>query len=347
MSLTFVRSFFNLTYTSEHCRRGQLIDISFSATTTMGLVNSVGSRAMRPPNPPSYGLEADGDGWRFTSPPLDYGCAAWSPQNNYANGCPIGFPGARKARSSHLAHTVTKRRSAETGRDIALLRVYSTEPSAARPTLLYSKGNSFDMGMLRYHCVQLAQLLDVDVVYYDYGGYGASSGAPSAAGTVADARVAADYVEELGVPWSRVILYGFSLGNGPTCALAGDVLRGRGLRGVILRSGFVSGVAAGTDLVQRYAASYVPAGALPSWMDVWPNEKRCADFDAPTLVVHGSRDELLSMWHAERLLAALPEGRRAAPFFEDMGHFDVERHPAYVPRLRTFIHGETAKAPAA
>ena len=149
----------------------------------MGLVNSVGSRAMRPPNPPSYGLEADGDGWRFTSPPLDYGCAAWSPQNNYANGCPIGFPGARKARSSHLAHTVTKRRSAETGRDIALLRVYSTEPSATRPTLLYSKGNSFDMGMLRYHCVQLAQLLDVDVVYYDYGGYGASSGSPSAAGT--------------------------------------------------------------------------------------------------------------------------------------------------------------------
>ena len=144
-----------------------------------------------------------------------------------------------------------------------------------------------------------------------------------------------------------MILYGFSLGNGPTCALAGDVLRGRGLRGVVLRSGFVSGVAAGTDLVQRYAASYVPAGALPSWMDVWPNEKRCADFAAPTLVVHGSRDELLSMWHAERLLAALPEGRRAAPFFEDMGHFDVERHPAYVPRLRTFIHGETAKAPAA
>ncbi|KAH8057811.1 palmitoyl-(protein) hydrolase [Aureococcus anophagefferens] len=148
------------------------------------------------------------------------------------------------------------------------------------------------MGMLRYHCVQLAQLFDVDVVYYDYGGYGASSGSPSAAGTVADAQVAADYVEELGVPWSRVILYGFSLGNGPTCALAGDVA-GAGASGVILRSGF-----------------------------------------------------LLSMWHAERLLAALPEGRRAAPFFEDMGHFDVERHPAYVPRLRSFIHGRP-RAPAA
>ncbi|KAH8057812.1 palmitoyl-(protein) hydrolase [Aureococcus anophagefferens] len=70
----------------------------------MGLVNSVGSRAMRPPNPPSYGLEADGDGWRFTSPPLDYGCAAWSPQNNYANGCPIGFP-ARARRGRRTSRT--------------------------------------------------------------------------------------------------------------------------------------------------------------------------------------------------------------------------------------------------
>ena len=308
----------------------------------MGLVESVGSAAMRPPSPPTYGLEATADGgWRFTPPPAG---DEWSPQNNFANGCPISFPGAPRARHAHLAHAVAMRRCACSGRDVALLRVFSTEPDGARPTLLYSKGNSFDMGMLRHHCVQLAALLDVDVVYYDYGGYGASSGAPSAYGTLDDARCAAAYVEELGIPLSNVILYGFSLGNGPTARLAGADLRGRGLRGVILRSAMVSGVAAATDIARR-RAGFPVAGALPAALDVWPNEALCASFDAPTLVVHGTRDELLSLWHASRLLAALPEACRVAPFIEAVGHFDVERHPGYVARLRRFVHAETGPAP--
>ena len=141
-------------------------------------------------------------------------------------------------------------------------------------------------------------------------------------------------------------MYGFSLGNGPTAYLAGDALRGAGLRGVILRSAFVSGVAAASDLVQRYASPYVPAGALPSFMDVWPSERLAARFDAPTLVVHGTRDELLSIWHAERLLAALPAACKVEPFIKAMGHFDVERHPDYVARLRAFVHEETRRAGA-
>lgn len=305
----------------------------------MGLVQSVGSRAMRPPKPATYALFENGSEWAFKTPPVDYGEREWSCQNNYANGCPISFPGDRVADTSRLTHSVCLRRRG--GRDIAILRVYARDGDSSRPTLLYNKGNSFDMGMLRYHCVQLAALLDVDVVYYDYGGYGASTGAPSVAGTLEDAACAVEYLSELGIPPSRTILYGFSLGNGPAIHLAATALRGKKLRGVVLRSAFVSGVAAATDLLNKHASSYVPAGALPSFMDVWPNERLCGSIDAPTLVVHGTRDELLSLWHAERLIAALPESSRVEPFIRPMGHFDVERHPEYLQRLRDFIHEET------
>ena len=271
---------------------------------------------MQPPAPPTYGLVPDGpDTWRFDDD--------WSPRNNHSNGCPIVFAGS--AQTANLAHTVTLRPAGN--REIALLHVYSTEPSP-RPTLLYSKGRSFDMGQLRFHCVQLAALLDVNVVYYDYSGYGFNrlGVKPSVSATLEDACAAAEYLEELAVPPSQTILYGFSLGNGPTAYLAGELLRGRGLRGVVLRS----------------ASKYTPVLALPSFLDVWPVERLCARFDASTLVVHGGRDELLSPWHAERLLKALPEDCRVEPFLrDDMGHFDVERRPDYLERPRAFIHEET------
>jgi len=302
----------------------------------MGLVASVGSKAMQPPAPPTYALVPDGQAWRFDDD--------WSPQNNYRNGCPIVFA-TGSGRTASLAHTVTLR-LAGGNREIALLHVYSTEPSPTRPTLLYSKGRSFDMGQLRFHCVQLAASLDVNVLYYDYSGYGFNrlGVKPSVSATLDDAKAAAAYLEhELGVPPSQTILYGFSLGNGPTAYLAGDLLRGRGLRGVVLRSAFISGVAAATDVIQKHAMSYAPVGALPSFLDVWPVERLCGRFDAPTLVVHGGQDELLSPWHAGRLLKALPEECRVDPFLrDDMGHFDVERRPDYLERLRTFVYDETA-----
>ena len=96
-------------------------------------------------------------------------------------------------------------------------------------------------------------------------------------------------------------------------------------------------------MLQEHASNYTPVGALPSFLDVWPVERLCARFDAPTLVVHGDQDELLSPWHATRLLKALPEECRVEPFLRDhMGHFDVERRPDYLERLRTFVYDETA-----
>lgn len=293
----------------------------------MGLVSSVGSKMMRPPVPASYSVTQAGE---FSD--------GWEPRHLDESGCPIRFrwPAelrnyeARERKASTLSYEIVRRDTAER-HSIAILRVYGPAP---RPVLFYSKGNSFDLGILRFHCLQLAMLLDVDVVAYDYSGYGVSDGRPSVASTLHDADVAFAYALSLE---QDIILYGFSLGNGPTLHLAAN--NPGKFRGVVLRSPFASGVAVATDLAQRHVSTYVPVFSMPSFFDVWPCADLIAKVRAPTLIIHGDQDELIRPWQPQKLLANCKTS--VDPFFRpNMGHFDVERDPDYLVRLRRFLTAE-------
>ena len=54
---------------------------------------------------------------------------------------------------------------------IPAMHVRQTDRSAARYTLLYSHGNAEDIGMIGCFLTDLARLLSIDVVCYDYSGY--------------------------------------------------------------------------------------------------------------------------------------------------------------------------------
>ena len=177
------------------------------------------------------------------------------------------------SRAAGLRHSLLLRPA---GREtIAILHIRHTvaDPAAAagrrrRLTVLFSKGNSFDLGQLRYHMVQLAVLLGVDVLGYDYAGYGASSGSPSVTQTAVDVAAAAAAAKELGIPTELTVLYGFSLGNGPALELAAAA-GGQRWAGVLLRSPFASGAAVATEMAARHPAapSWAPVGRLPWFMD--------------------------------------------------------------------------------
>lgn len=52
---------------------------------------------------------------------------------------------------------------------------YGTPVSAGKYTLLYSHGNAEDLGLISHFLADLARLLGVDVLCYDYAGYGVST----------------------------------------------------------------------------------------------------------------------------------------------------------------------------
>ncbi len=89
-------------------------------------------------------------------------------------------------------------------------------------------------------CRALSHELRVNVIGYDYSGYGASTGVPSPSQTFADISAVYTYLtEELGVPMHRVVLYGQSVGSGPTCWLAAHE---KAIGGVVLHSHIYSGL---------------------------------------------------------------------------------------------------------
>lgn len=66
-------------------------------------------------------------------------------------------------------------------------------------------------------CRELGRLLRVNVMGYDYTGYGVCKGQPSIAATCCDIRAVLQSLEvDHGVKRHTVVLYGQSVGSGPT-----------------------------------------------------------------------------------------------------------------------------------
>eukprot|EP00438_Fugacium_kawagutii_P024953 Skav213210 [mRNA] locus=scaffold2826:590600:593264:- [translate_table: standard] len=91
----------------------------------------------------------------------------------------------------------------------------------AKFTLLFSHGNAEDLGMIIQYFREVSHILDVNIFAYDYTGYGMSSGEPSEDALYADIEAAFKYLRDIvGIPWSNIILYGRSIGSGPSIHLA-------------------------------------------------------------------------------------------------------------------------------
>ena len=120
-------------------------------------------------------------------------------------------------------------------------------------TIIYSHGNATDVGAMYPLQAMLVQSLLCHVVSYDYSGYGESGGVAMEANTYKDIAAVYDYtlknVAE-GVA-SNIILYGQSVGSGPSCHLAS---KNDDIGGLILHSPFTSGMRVLTP--SRYVLSF-------------------------------------------------------------------------------------------
>ena len=113
---------------------------------------------------------------------------------------------------------------------LRLRRGVADDAYVGRATLIVSHGNALDAALFVPFASHLAHQLDANVSVYDYSGYGRSSGAPRVEDCKADIEaVVRHHVERLGCDPARIVLYGQSIGSGPTChyaALAGRASRG-------------------------------------------------------------------------------------------------------------------------
>ncbi|GMH15019.1 hypothetical protein Nepgr_016860 [Nepenthes gracilis] len=256
-----------------------------------GVASSMAARfAFFPPNPPSYNLITDDlTGLLLLSP----------------------FP--------HRENVEVLKLPTRRGTEIAAM--YVRYPMATS-TLLYSHGNATDLGQMYELFLELSIHLRINLLGYDYSGYGQSSGKPSEQNTYADIEAAYKCLEErYGAKQEDVILYGQSIGSGPTLDLA---VRLPQLAAVILHSPILSG------LRVMYPAKHT------YWFDIYKNIDKIQLINCPVLIIHGTSDEVVDCSHGKQLWELCKE--KYEPLWLNGGnHCNLELYPEYLKHLKKFI----------
>ncbi|CAF2044262.1 unnamed protein product [Brassica napus] len=256
--------------------------------------------AFFPPSPPTYHLTKNPDGK----------LSAVSASSSST------FPAAGD--SSIDVRVVKTRR----GNKVAAF--YLRNPNA-RLTLLYSHGNAADLGQLVDLFVQLKVNLRVNLMGYDYSGYGASTGKPSEYDTYADIEAVYECLQtEYGVGQEDLILYGQSVGSGPTLHLASKLPR---LRGVVLHSGILSGLRVLCHVKFKFCSESVS----------------CLYQEGETLLIllllnvtQGTEDDVVNWLHGNRLWKMAKEPYEPL-WIKGGGHCNLEIYPDYIRHLYRFI----------
>jgi abhydrolase domain-containing protein 17 len=114
---------------------------------------------------------------------------------------------------------------------VHIVRRDSTSSSSSSPpppqnnetrlTVLYSHGNAEDVGLTLPYLDYLSHFCDCHVLAYEYCGYSLAEGEPSETNCYECIDAAYKYLtEEKGLSPSQIVLFGRSLGTGPTVDLA-------------------------------------------------------------------------------------------------------------------------------
>jgi fermentation-respiration switch protein FrsA (DUF1100 family) len=191
---------------------------------------------------------------------------------------------------------------------------WSIPARADKPVVLYFHGNG---GALAYRAARFRALVadSTGLLALSYRGYGGSTGTPSEAGLIADARALYRYAAAR-TPVERIVLWGESLGSGVAVALAAQEKVGR----LILEAPFTSA----EDVAAR-VYSYLPVRLLMK--DRFRSDARIGEVSAPVLVLHGDRDGVVPIALGERLFALVRSPKRLVRF-PGGGHEDLDAHGA-------------------
>lgn len=218
-------------------------------------------------------------------------------------------PGVDASRVVELPNGQITKVSAKDGTE---LTVWFVPPTRTGLVVLFFMGNA---GHLPASATRLAQLVHQGhgVAALNYRGAGGAPGEPSEEAITEDAVVLYDALDAImgdRIPVESRVIYGTSLGSAVSVQLAARRPSG----GVVLGAPFARLCEAG-----QHHYPYIPVcWILPD--NRWASIDRIAQIDAPLLILHGERDDVIPISQAEKLFDAArepksfiryPEGRHA------------------------------------
>ena len=194
-------------------------------------------------------------------------------------------------------------------------------------TVLFCHGNAGNISR-RLSSIERLRSFGVNVLIFDYRGYGKSDGSPTEANCYADARRAWRWLtEERGVPPEKIIIFGRSLGGAVAVELASQVPCG----GLVVESSFTSAVAVGKKMFP-----FLPIGALLH--DRFDSIAKIGRVKCPVLVTHSREDRLIPFEMGRRLYEAAPSPKGFIAFTGDHNDREYLYDPVYERTMRRFLH---------
>ncbi|OLP93490.1 Pentatricopeptide repeat-containing protein, chloroplastic [Symbiodinium microadriaticum] len=223
-------------------------------------------------------------------------------------------------------------------------------PKAAT-VILFFHANAEDLGMSFAVLRHIRDQFKVNVLAVEYPGYGLLHHMEPSEDAVYEVALTAFrfLVDEIGVRYSQIILFGRSLGSGPAVFLAAQYPVG----GLILVSAFSSIKAAVQSIVGRVVAW--------TFAERFPNGRIIANVSCSTLFIHGESDSLIPAEHslrlfkrcrARKLLVTPPKMEHNSNLFGDASFLAVPAihffgFPGYYtaspPRLQAHLFEDPAK----
>ena len=217
----------------------------------------------------------------------------------------------------------------EPGRGGRRPAVFITCPGA-RLTIMLSHGNAENVAQNVSKCEAMARAHQVNVFIYEYAGYSISTGPKSSEAAMYD-DIAAAYrhltVERRLAP-NTIVLFGRSIGSGPTVELASKTA---GLAGMVLESGLESACRTQGSLLCCCANTCC-------CFDNFKNRDSIGKVDCPVLQIHGTADAVIAVANSMNNQRRLQHP--VEPFWADgAGHNDVEElhGEEYHRRLKAFF----------
>jgi len=202
---------------------------------------------------------------------------------------------------------------------------YLPDPGS-RKALLFFHGNAGNISH-RGSSVEIFHRLGMNVLIFDYRGFGTSQGEPDESGLYEDARAAWRFLqEEKGFDSKDIILFGRSLGGAVASKLASEVHPA----GLILESSFSS--------ARDMADAIMPLISRVVFLRFNLNTLNIIDrIRCPLLVLHGPQDEVIPFRQGEKIFKAAREPKTFVTLQGGHNGGYLLSQPAYEQALEAFI----------
>jgi pimeloyl-ACP methyl ester carboxylesterase len=237
-------------------------------------------------------------------------------------------PAAAHLAASYFVEETSIDRS---GRTVGITRAHRPGNDTV---IIFCGGDRFHRSM-EGGAVLTALARNADVVLFDYPGFGTSTGTPSPASILDNARAVGEYVARLATAArQKRVLYGFSLGGVVAAQLAAE----QPVDGVVLEATSPDVASWARTQVPWFARPFVRLDLEPALARI-DNVRALSGFSGRILVLAGDNDSRAPAALSRKIARGLTAHGRKVELreFAGAGHGEIYRSPQFQPTIDRFL----------